>query len=120
MVSDEASSIANNSLKQAIQNRFNIVLPQSGQNYKELLDNIRQAKKSGYIVHLRFVDTKPPIAAKRAIERYKTEGRFAEPMVHQFFGHKPKKNYNKLIENCSNILNSFAMYSNDVQTGKKN
>jgi predicted ABC-type ATPase len=118
LVSDEAGEITESAFSKALSLRCNIVKPNIGTVYSDIIKYAQAAKDVGYSVHLRLIDIPPDEAAKRALKRFETNGRFTDTLIHQYLGEKPKQNYLKLMKENKGLFSSFAAYSNDVEQGQ--
>lgn len=118
VVHQESSDIAEGGLmNRALEAGDNIVLPVVGKNLAKMQTLISGLKEEGYDVHLHLNDVPPEVAAQRAVERFKTKGRFVDPnYVLNEVGLKPRSNFD--ILKVDKGVTSYDKYSNDVPEGQ--
>lgn len=117
IVFEEARYLTHEILKLAIDNGDNLVIAEPGLDYDDIFETIEKLKYYEYEVHLRLVYLHPDKAAKRAIKRFKTKGRFTDPILHYTLGDQPLENYKLLIQEHRDLLASVEAYSSDVPEG---
>lgn len=118
VVRSEGESIRDSVLDSAKEKGYSIIYEEFGIYEKEVLQILERMKASGYKIHLIMVDLPADKAAQRAISRYKETGKFSDPLLHRFFGKRPLKTYERLIESHPEYFSSYALYSSDVPKGE--
>ena len=115
----ESSLIADEMiLEKALINNDNIVSPRLGKNSKTMETLIDKFAKSGYKVHLHYIDLPIDKAVKRAITRFNETGRFIDPyFILNDVDRKTKVTYNE-VKNMEGVI-SYEAYSNDVPKGQE-
>lgn len=104
-------------IKNALDNRQNIILPIIGKGTDKLKELISLFKDDKYKIKLINVDLPVLKSADRATERFiEQKGRFVSPKyVIDEVGLKPSKNYDKFKQE----VDSYVRFTNDVQRGQK-
>lgn len=80
-------------LPRAVIARDNIVIAIVGRSVDKLRDMRRLLKRFRYSVHLILVHAEPHEAARRAVRRFETTGRFVDPEYVLEVGDQPTRNY---------------------------
>lgn len=113
-VHEESSYIAEKIiLARAYVERRHVLLDSVGKNPKKLLTLARNAKRLGYHVELYHVTIPPLRAAERAIERFRKEGRFVDPVyILAEVDGAPDRTYEELKR--SGNVDQWVSYDNDV------
>lgn len=117
MVHAESAAITEDiMLLNAVQNGDNIVIPWVGKTPQKLRDALEMLKKVGYEVHLSLNELDPDKAARRAVSRFQSTGRFVDPDYVLSVGWKPSEVYD--ILKTEGGFDSYVKYSNDVPYGQ--
>ncbi|MCX8133162.1 MAG: zeta toxin family protein [Roseococcus sp.] len=113
-VHGESSAIADQMLADAMARGDNIVQPLVGRSRAGLAERIAAAQSLGYSVHLISVELPADQIIRRAVERFRSEGRYV-PLryIVEEVGDRPAANAQAL----KGEADSYARYSTDVPRG---
>lgn len=114
----ESQDIINRAVDKAIDRKYNMIIHDPGLDYRELKNKAARLKKSGYDVHLKFMNIEADEAVKRCMDRYRHGGRFTDVMIHAKLGNHPSENYKRLTGHHPELFSSWEMYSNNVKPGE--
>lgn len=96
MVHEESDQIRNEVLEECWDRGENIILPIVGKSYESVFSLYNGLRGNEYDVHLRFLSCDPKESARRVVERYKTSGRFVDPLYALNVSDKPMQVFSSL------------------------
>ena len=113
----ESSDIADDLLARAVNNGDNLVYPLVGRDTNKIRNITNNLKADGYQVELYLNELPADKAARRAVSRYASTGRFVDPQYVREIGDSPNQTYDILKQ--EGVFDHYVRKNNDVEFGQE-
>ena len=123
LVHRESKMLEKEIFRTALDKGENIVFPKVGGSVSSILSYIQQAKSSGYIVNLHFVDLQREKVFNRLLNRLLDTGRYIEPEIIDKYYPLDKGNLCKetfeALKGDESLISGYSEWNNDVKKGER-